>query len=190
MLITYIDRVIFFLSVFYRNIHIELRKFLPEIIWFQITILIQYYLFIYTLFYGYKYSWHQNSSRLGVKNTPTASLQRGKILPFPTNEYPVAQSAGAVEYTDCITTEEKKPHQQVSYGPSRQRLKNTPTASLQRGKTSPPSHSQRVFCSPVGWSCRIHRLHLCRGVKTPTNEYPVAHSAGAEEYTDCISAEG
>ena len=25
---------------------------------------------------------------------------------------------------------------------------------------------------PVGWGCRIHRLHLCRGVRTPTNECP------------------
>ena len=22
--------------------------------------------------------------------------------------------------------------------------------------------------SPVNWGCRIHRLHLCRGTKTPT----------------------
>ena len=24
---------------------------------------------------------------------------------------------------------------------------------------------------PVGWGCRIHRLHLCRGVR-PHNEFP------------------
>ena len=28
--------------------------------------------------------------------------------------------------------------------------------------------------SPVGWSNRIHRLHLCRGVTPPPNKYPVA----------------
>ena len=27
------------------------------------------------------------------------------------------------------------------------------------------------YSSPVGWSYRIHRLHLCRGVRTP-NECP------------------
>ena len=25
---------------------------------------------------------------------------------------------------------------------------------------------------PVGWDCRIHRLHLCRGVRPPPNECP------------------
>ena len=30
----------------------------------------------------------------------------------------------------------------------------------------------------------IHRLNLCRGVRLPTNECPVAQSAGAAEYTD------
>ena len=25
---------------------------------------------------------------------------------------------------------------------------------------------------PVGWGCRIHRLHLCRGVRHPQNECP------------------
>ena len=29
----------------------------------------------------------------------------------------------------------------------------------------------KLFFCPVGWSCRIHRLHLCRGV-IPPNEYP------------------
>ena len=24
--------------------------------------------------------------------------------------------------------------------------------------------------SPVGWGCRIHQLHLCRGVRPPPNE--------------------
>ena len=27
------------------------------------------------------------------------------------------------------------------------------------------------FC-PVGWDCRIHRLHLCRGVRSPRNKCP------------------
>ena len=34
--------------------------------------------------------------------TPTASLQRGKTPPTR----PLAQSSGAVEYTDCISAEE------------------------------------------------------------------------------------
>ena len=25
---------------------------------------------------------------------------------------------------------------------------------------------------PVGWGCRIHRLHLCRGVSLPSDECP------------------
>ena len=25
---------------------------------------------------------------------------------------------------------------------------------------------------PVGWGCRIHRLYICRGVRTPTNQCP------------------
>ena len=41
---------------------------------------------------------------------------------------------------------------------------------------------------PVGWSDRIHRLHPCRGLRDP-NVCPVAQSAGAAEYTDCISAD-
>ena len=46
------------------------------------------------------------------------------------------------------------------------------------------------ICCPLGWSCRIHRLHLCRGVRLPQwMSWYVAHSAGAVEYTDCISAE-
>ena len=24
-----------------------------------------------------------------------------------------------------------------------------------------------MFTSPVGWGCRIYRLHLCRGVRPP-----------------------
>ena len=27
------------------------------------------------------------------------------------------------------------------------------------------------YC-PVGWNCRIHRLHLCRGVRLHPNECP------------------
>ena len=29
-----------------------------------------------------------------------------------------------------------------------------------------------IGCCPVDWDCRIHRLHLCRGVRPPTNECP------------------
>ena len=28
------------------------------------------------------------------------------------------------------------------------------------------------FLCPVGWGCRIHWLHLCRGVRPPPNECP------------------
>ena len=28
------------------------------------------------------------------------------------------------------------------------------------------------FSCPFGWSCRIYRLHLCRGVRPPPNECP------------------
>ena len=38
--------------------------------------------------------------------------------------------------------------------------------------------------------CRIHRLHLCRGIIPFPNKCPVAESAGAVEYTDCFSTEG
>ena len=33
------------------------------------------------------------------------------------------------------------------------------------------SSSQNFYAGPVGWGCRIHRLHLCRGVWLP-NECP------------------
>ncbi len=33
------------------------------------------------------------------------------------------------------------------------------------------SLAQLLYC-PVGWDCRIHRLLLCRGFKTPPNECP------------------
>ena len=29
-----------------------------------------------------------------------------------------------------------------------------------------PKPSQEITC-PVGWGCRIHRLHLCRGIRLP-----------------------
>ena len=29
-----------------------------------------------------------------------------------------------------------------------------------------------IIKSPVGWSNRIHRLHPCRGVRSPLNECP------------------
>ena len=43
-------------------------------------------------------------SRLGMQNTQTASLQRGKTPHL--NECSVAQSAYATEYTDYISTED------------------------------------------------------------------------------------
>ena len=30
----------------------------------------------------------------------------------------------------------------------------------------------RQFGCPVGWGCKIHRLHLCTGVRSPSNECP------------------
>ena len=47
--------------------------------------------------------------------------------------------------------------------------------------------AQRVSCGPVGRGCRIQRMLLCRGVKL-AQRVSVAQSAGAVEYTDCISA--
>ena len=29
-----------------------------------------------------------------------------------------------------------------------------------------------VYICPVGWSCKIHRLHFCRGVRPPPNKCP------------------
>ena len=26
-------------------------------------------------------------------------------------------------------------------------------------------------CYPVGWGCRIHRLHLCRGLRSPPTSF-------------------
>ena len=28
-----------------------------------------------------------------------------------------------------------------------------------------------IYTCPVGWDCRVHRLHLCRGVRPPPNKY-------------------
>ena len=60
-----------------------------------------------------------------------------------------------------------------------------------------------LYCT-IGWGYSIHRLYLCRGVRllwrvswflTLSNQMVglqsrIAQSAGAVEYTDCISAEG
>ena len=43
-----------------------------------------------------------------------------------------------------------------------------------------------MFIHPINWGCRIHRLHLCRGVRLPQR---VAQSARAAEYTDYICEE-
>ena len=34
------------------------------------------------------------------------------------------------------------------------------------------SQAVLIQLCPVGWSCRIHRLLLCRGVRSPPNECP------------------
>ena len=42
------------------------------------------------------------------------------------------------------------------------------------GKRVGQIQSIASFCvwGPVGWGCRIHQLHLCRGVRPPPNECP------------------
>ena len=42
-------------------------------------------------------------------------------------------------------------------------------------------HRATIIILPIGWVCRIHRLHLCRGVRPLPNECPVydtRHSDG------------
>ena len=98
-------------------------------------------------------------------------LQRGK------NPQRMAHSGWAVEYADCTSTEGLDlPNE----WPSWVGLYNTPTAPLQRCKTSPTN-------GPVGWGCTIHRLHLYRGVRPPQR---MAQSGGAVQYTDSTSTEG
>ena len=47
-----------------------------------------------------------------------------------------------------------------------------PQALIARILTADLSMDHQFSC-PVGWGCRIHRLHLCRGVRpSPPNEYP------------------
>ena len=45
-----------------------------------------------------------------------------------------------------------------------------------------------VYC-PVGWGCRIHRLHLCRGVRHPSNNecpwYDTKQSDGEKSWNFC-----
>ena len=109
-------------------------------------------------------------------------------------------------------------------------LQNTPIVSLQKGKTTPTNvlvaqlvgTAEYIDCKgvkfpyecPVGSDCRIHRLHLCKGVrpllwmslwyswlklhniptaslqmgKTPPTSVLVAQSTETAEYTDCFSA--
>ena len=35
-----------------------------------------------------------------------------------------------------------------------------------------PKQDQIGYYCPVGWGCRIHQLHLCRGVIPPPHECP------------------
>ena len=48
-------------------------------------------------------------------------------------------------------------------------LAQSPTASLQRGKTPPLSKSVLYMTGPVSWGYRIQRLLLCRGVRHPSS---------------------
>ena len=41
--------------------------------------------------------------------------------------------------------------------------------------------------SPIIWSCKIHRLLLCRGVRLHQR---IAQSAEAVKYTNCIAVDG
>ena len=66
---------------------------------------------------------------------------------------PIDQSAGAIEYNECISAEGLDSPNESS---SRLGLWNTSTASLLKCKTSLPS-------GLVGWGYGIHRLYLCRG---------------------------
>ena len=128
-----------------------------------------------------------------------------------------SQSVGAAEYTDCNSAkrkdspnecagdsvtwgcrinrlhfcQEERLPKRVSWWPSRLRLQNKATASLQRDKIEPTSvlvaqsalggateYTNCLFAgrkdSPnkcpggsVGWDCRTHQLHFCRGVRLP-----------------------
>ena len=120
----------------------------------------------------------------------------------------------SLEYTDSITAEESDCLQRVSYCPVGCGCR-IHRLHLSRGVRLP----QWVSCGQFGWGCRIHRLYHGRGVRLPqrvsyslalslvglsleytdsitaeesdsSNECPIAQSAVAVEYTDCILAEG
>ena len=45
-------------------------------------------------------------------------------------------------------------------------------AKAERPALVTQSSTTHSYTCPVGWGCRIHRLHLCRGEDTPHNECP------------------
>ena len=56
-----------------------------------------------------------------------------------------------------------------------QSIEANPVSNPVQYGSSPSQPWQKLFqlpnC-PVSWGCRIHRLHLCRGVNPPPNECP------------------
>ena len=39
--------------------------------------------------------------------------------------------------------------------------------------------------SPIDWACRIHQLHLCRGIRLSTNKCPGYYSKQSDQSGDC-----
>ena len=67
---------------------------------------------------------------------------------YATTRRPITKSAGAIEYTDCICVEgHDLPHEFPGYN-----TKQSDDEGPGKG-------------CPVGWGCKIHRLHHCRGVR-------------------------
>ena len=50
--------------------------------------------------------------------------------------------------------------------------KREPVSNGYEGLLNISKISTKMKSNPVGWSCKIHRLHLCRGVKLPPHESP------------------
>ena len=122
-------------------------------------------------------------SQLELQNTPSASVPRCKIPLSVLNIYiyiyiyntrdSLVQSAWTAEYLTASLQRGKTPPISVldtilSYiWASRLRQQNTPTESLQKDKISPKSVLDMTLdmTGSVGWGCRIHRLHICRGIR-------------------------